>query len=335
MKRMTYLIIALMFSFTSIYAVTEVGTTSAQFLKIEVGSRASAMGGAFVGMADDATALYWNPAGSALISEKQLSTTHTPWLAETNFDFVAFAFPLRNIGTIGLSVVSLSMDDMQVRTIYEPEGTGVYFGAGDYALGLSYARRTTDRFSFGLTTKYIQQRIWLMRASSFAIDAGLLYRTEFHNLRLGMSISNFGPKLNLSGNNTKIEYALTDWQKQWNVGFIGDLRTGEFVLPLRFRTGLAMDLLVVGDTRFTVAADAVHPNDNVEYVNLGSELALKERYFLRAGYKSLFMEDSEEGLTAGGGIKYNLQNWIIDVDYAYADFGRLGFVNRISVGVGF
>ncbi|OYD17314.1 hypothetical protein CH333_01205 [candidate division WOR-3 bacterium JGI_Cruoil_03_44_89] len=335
MKKMAYLITALTFSVTSIYGVTLVGTTGAQFLKIGVGSRASAMGGAFVGMADDATSLYWNPAGSALLEEKQLSTTLTPWLAGTNFNFVAFTLPVRNIGTIGVSVISLSMDDMEVRTIEEPEGTGIYFGAGDYALGLSYARAMTDRFSFGLTGKYIQQKIWLMHTSSFAIDAGLLYRTEFRNLRLGMSISNFGPKLNLSGDNTKIEHAITDWQEEWNVGFIGDLRTGQFVLPLRFRVGIAMDLLKVGDTRLTVATDAVHPNDNVEYINLGSELSLKEKYFLRAGYKSLFMKDSEEGFTAGGGIRQDIQNWTIDIDYAYADFGRLGFVNRLSVGVRF
>ncbi len=119
------------------------------------------------------------------------------------------------------------------------------------------------------------------------------------------------------------------------MGFIGDLRTGQFVLPLRFRVGIAMDLLKVGDTRLTVATDAVHPNDNVEYINLGSELSLKEKYFLRAGYKSLFMKDSEEGFTAGGGIRQDIQNWTIDIDYAYADFGRLGFVNRLSVGVRF
>jgi len=335
MRRMVYLTTALMFSVTSICGVTMVATSGAQFLKIDVGSRASAMGSAFVGIADDATALYWNPAGTALIKEKQLSITHTPWLAETRVNYVASVFPVGDIGTIGLSVVSLTMDDMEVRTIEEPEGTGVYFGAGDYALGLSYARAVTDRFSFGLTGKYIQQRIWLMQASCFAIDAGLLYRTGFHNLRLGMSISNFGPKLMLRGDNTKIEYALTDWQKQWNVGFIGDLRTGEFVLPLRFRVGLAMDLLQVGDTRFTVTTDAVHPNDNVEYVNLGSELSFMERYFLRVGYKSLFNKDSEEGLTAGAGIRQELQNWFIDIDYAYSVFGRLGRTDRISLGIRF
>lgn len=335
MKKIVYLTTALIFSVTSIYGVTMVATTGAQFLKIDMGSRASAMGGAFVAMADDVTALYWNPAGSALLKEKQLSTTYMPWLAETNLNFVAFAIPVRNIGTIGVSVISLSMNDMEVRTIEEPEGTGVYFGAGDYALGLSYARSMTDRFSFGFTGKHIQQRIWLMQASCFAIDAGLLYRTEFHNLRLGMSISNFGPKLSLSGDNTKIKYALTDWQEEWRVGFIGDLRTGEFVLPLRFRVGLAMDLLEVGDTRLALAVDAVHPNDNVEYINLGSELSVGEKYFLRAGYKSLFSIDSEEGLTAGIGIRQEIQDWFIDVDYAYADFGRLGFINKISLGFTF
>jgi len=334
------ILMSLVLATSSAQVITKVGTTSAQFLKIGVGSRAIGMGSAFVGVAGDATALYWNPAGISWLQKRETGMAHNSWLAGTNFSFCGIVVPMGEMGTIGAALTSLSIPEMEVRTIEEPEGTGVYFGASDLALGLSYAKSLTDRFSFGLTVKYIHQKIWLMDASSFAIDVGTLYRSEFHNLRMGMSISNFGGKMRMLGENTRIEHAVTDWQEALNVGFIGDLRTGQFPLPLRFRVGLAIDLLKMyilnkEYLRLTLATDAVHPNDNTEYVNLGAELALLDMLSARIGYKALFGKDSEEGPTAGVGLKYNLENYTINIDYAYASFGRLGYLQRISIGIGF
>jgi hypothetical protein len=70
------------------------------------------------------------------------------------------------------------MGDMKVRTVEQPEGTGENFSAGDIAIGISYARFLTDRFSVGLTAKYIKQSIWHMSSSAFAIDAGTVFRTD-------------------------------------------------------------------------------------------------------------------------------------------------------------
>ena len=158
--------------------VSKVATTSATFLEIPVGAAAVGMGGAFVSLANDASALYWNVGGISKIGKYDLQVASMNWIGDTKFNFVGLVLPLGNFGTIGFSFTSLSMDDMVVRTVEKPEGTGEFFSAGDLSFGVSYARNLTDRFSLGLTFKYIQETIWHMTAQGFAIDAGTLFRTD-------------------------------------------------------------------------------------------------------------------------------------------------------------
>ena len=136
--------------------ISKVGTTAATFLEIGVGASATGMGGAFVTQSNDATSLYWNPAGIANLQQNQVVFNHTNWIASTNLDYAALVLPLGDLGNLGLSYTSLSMPDMAVRTVAMPEGTGEFFSAGDLAIGISYGRTITDRFSIGFTAKYIQ-----------------------------------------------------------------------------------------------------------------------------------------------------------------------------------
>ena len=152
--------------------VSKTGTTAATFLEISVGAPAIGMGGAFVSLANDATALYWNPAGIATMSDMEVIAAHTDWIADTKFDFGGFVWPLGNFGTLGFSLTSLTMADMAVTTVEMPDGTGNIFSASDLAAGLTYARPLTDRFSVGFTAKFIQESIWHESAKAFAMDAG-------------------------------------------------------------------------------------------------------------------------------------------------------------------
>jgi opacity protein-like surface antigen len=100
--------------------------------------------------------------------------------------------------------------------------------------------------------------------------------------------------------------------------------------------GVAADLIQTASSRITFAVDAVHPNDHTEYVNTGAEFAWNEIIFLRAGYKSLFEVDTEEGLSLGVGLNYRVVNSLkFSFDYAYQDFGRLENVHYFSFGVKF
>jgi len=314
--------------------VSKVGTTSAQFLKIEAGARAIAMGGAFVAVDNDATALYWNPAGIARLSNIETVLIHTNWLADVSFDFVGLVLPLGSFGTLGLSITSLSMGEKIVRTVANPEGTGEKYSAGDIAVAVSYAKNLTDRFSIGFSTKYIQQNIWNMNSSSIALDIGTLFTTGFYGMKIGMSISNFGGKMKLEGKDTQIFYD-QDIPKLGNNDRIpAQLTTDEFDLPLIFRVGLAMDVISSESNRITLAIDAVHPNDNTENLNLGAEYVFDNLLFLRTGYKNLFTRDSEEGFTIGAGIEYNaFSGSLLKIDFAYQDFGLLDNIQKFSLGL--
>ncbi len=316
--------------------VSKVGTTAAPFLEIEVGSRAIGMGGAFVAIANDATAIYWNPAGLSRISKSEATLIHTNWLVGTNFDFVGVVVPMGYLGSIAVNVISLSTDEMEVRTVQRPEGTGEKFSYGDLSAGLSYAKNLTDRFSIGVNAKYISQRIWHMKAKGIAFDIGTLFKTRFNGMVIGMTISNFGASLKLEGRDVFVNYDEAPQFGGSNDRIPASKLTDKFPLPLLFRVGVAMDILKSGSSRLTIAADAAHPNDNTEYINMGMEYVFNKNIALRFGYKNLFTLDTEEGFTAGFGTKLKLAGGVaLKIDYAYQDFGRLQNAQRFSLGLEF
>jgi long-subunit fatty acid transport protein len=111
------------------------GISTAQFLKIGVGGRATAMGDAFVAIANDVSALYWNPAGLTQVSRKSESCFLTiEWVVDINHDFVGAVYHLDDANTFGVSLTALSMDEMKVTTEYAPFGTGEYFGFSDIGI---------------------------------------------------------------------------------------------------------------------------------------------------------------------------------------------------------
>ncbi len=318
--------------------VSKTGTTAATFLEISVGAPAIGVGGAFVSLANDPTALYWNPAGIATITGIDAIASHTNWIAETNFDFAGFVLPLGNFGTLGLSLTSLTMADMPVTTVAMPDGTGDYFSANDVAVGLSYARPLSDRFSVGFTAKVIQESIWHESAAAFAVDVGTLFKTDlFGGMVIGATLSNFGTPMTLSGSDTREFIQLDPTKPGTNNQIPADIEMDSWDLPLRFHIGFSTNVLKNDTYRWTVAFDAIHPNDNYESVNVGTEFALRDFIFLRAGYQSLFLEDSEGGLSLGIGVTSNLisSSSIVKFDYAYRDYGRLEGVNSFSLAVQF
>ena len=181
--------------------ISKSGTTAAQFLKINIGSRAVGMGTAFTATASDLSSIYWNPAGLANNKSNDGYFNHTNWIAGVDVEFAALTSYIDGFGTIGAFVsVANEIDGDAVRTLDQPEGTGELFDAGGIALGITYARQLTDNFSIGFNFKYIQERIWHMSAQGFALDIGALYKINILNeFRIGANISNFGTKMKLSG----------------------------------------------------------------------------------------------------------------------------------------
>lgn len=316
---------------------TQVGTTSGQFLKLGAGARSIGMGGAFTGIADDIYSVYYNPAGIASIpSNAEVAFNHANWFADMKYDFAAAAVNLQDMGILFLTVTSFTTPEEKVRTELYPEGDGRYWDATSFSIGIGYSRMLTDRFSIGGHFKYIRETIWNMSASGFAVDIGTLYKTPFNGLTIGAAITNFGSDMQLDGRDIQFN---TDPNNDGNTGpnnipAVYDMDT--YPLPLTFKLGLAMDLLKTRFLNATVAVDAVHPNDNSEYLNTGLELAYDQMLFVRVGYKSLFKNNSEEGLTYGAGLRYSIsENFKITINYGYADYGRLENVQFFDLGLTF
>lgn len=318
--------------------VSKVGTTAGTFLEIPVGARALGMGNAFVASAEDASALYWNPAGIAGLDRGQAFIEHSNWLAGTSFDYGGVVFPLGEFGTVGASVTSFNSGQMEVTNIDFPDGNGQYFSVNDVAIGLAYARKLSERFSIGVNAKYIQENIWNEQASALAIDVGTLLKTDFLNgLRIGASIYNFGTNMQMGGPDLRQFHAIDPTKVGSNQNIPEDIETNSWPLPLNFQFGLATDLINSGDNRLTVAVDALHPSDNYESVNVGGEYSFMKCIYFRAGYQSLFLKDSEGGASAGVGFRYEIpfSHLSISLDYAYNDYGRLKATNTFSMFVGF
>ena len=316
--------------------LTNVGTTAASFLEVGVGSRAIGMGGAFVGIADDASSLYWNPAGLGVITAGEMIFERIDWLTGISFNFFGMAIPLNGYGALGFFINSMTMPKMKVRTIVYPDGTGEDFEVSSIAIGLSYGKNLTDRFSIGFNCKYINESIWHEQAKSIAFDVGTIYRTRIRGLTIGAAITNYGPDMQLDGSDLIIYHDPDPMKLGNNDKIMGKLLTDNWPLPLNMQFGIAYEVINSKALKFITAIDAFHPINNTEGVNLGCELALFKMFFLRSGYKALGQQDSEEGLTFGGGLNYKLfgQSYI-KLDYAYTDFGRFKNTNRFTLRLNF
>jgi len=318
--------------------VSKTGTTAAAFLEIGVGAAANGMGGAFVGRADDASALYWNVGGIASLARNQVILVHTNWIADSRFDFAGLVLNLGGFGNIGLSFTSLSMADMKVRTVEQPEGTGEFFSAGDIAVGLSYSRFLTDRFSVGLTAKYIQQSIWHMNSIAFAIDAGTVFRTDLlGGLTIGAVLSNFGTPMRLQGRDARYFIRVDETKQGSNDNIPVNIDLDSWDLPLYFQIGVSAPVFNYDDYKMTVSADALVPNNDYQSLNVGAEFTFMDVLSLRGGYNSLFLQDAEGGLSLGVGVNSQMLLSVATVyfDYAFRDFGRLNSVHNFSIGISF
>lgn len=306
----------------TLLGVERVGTTSFQFLKLAVGVRGIGMGNALVAGATDASAIYWNPAGISWSSNYEVLLSHINLPADIQYDNIGIVLPISaSIGTFGLNVGIVSMDDMIVRTAERPEGTGELFTASDVTFGLSYSRTITDVFSFGLSVKYIREDLAEFVSNSVCFDAGLQYQTDFRSLRLGMVIQNFGP-------DTRFDGTFLDLRTSTGTTGRPEERSFDDVpLPMTFKAGIIADVesmlgLNLGESiQGNIAGQFEHPADNQERVNTGMELIYNNLFALRGGYN--FNYDTDR-FTVGFGFNVPIGgSYKMHLDYAYADMGDL------------
>ena len=307
------------------------GTGGAQFLQIPIGARAEAMAGAVVGTIDDASSVFWNPAGMVKVKNVEVFFSYMDWFRLFDHSAASIVYNIEDVGAFGASLIIFNTREMEITTELEPNGTGRFFDAGDMAIGVSYARYLTDRFSVGLTAKYIYQQIWNETATGFAFDIGTQYRLDFQNLTIAMSMLNFGGDLRFDGPDLDINYNREDIYPLSRIT-PGRLRTEDYPLPLQFQVGISFDVFQADFVKMKGAIDATHPNDNSERVLFGTEFSFFDRFFVRGGYKYNF---DDQKFAFGAGTNVPIASSAIYFDYAYSIYDLLPGVHRISVKLSF
>ena len=300
------------------------GQSGANFLQIPADAAGAALGGASVANAQGAAGLYWNPAGMVAADGIDVNLSHTNWLVDTRLTYAAGVMPLGENSAIGLSVTTFSMDDMEITTELEPNGTGEYYSAGNLAAGLAYARSLTDRFAFGVTTKMIQENIWNSTSRQLGIDIGSQYQTDFRDLVLAMSVRNIGGKLQFSDDRGEVT-----WQQATENDPRDERLTPGYRLPQVFQVGISFAALATEQISWRVNFEADVPSDNEERMILANELTFMERFTLRAAYREGFDLGK---LSMGAGLHLELSGSNIRLDYAVSLTDAFGALQTIGIG---
>jgi len=287
------------------------GTASLQFLKLGVDARAIGMGEAYTATTDDISSVYWNPAGLTNYYQKQTFISHTNWVAETYHEFVATSTST-DYGFFAVFASVFHTPDMEETDEVTFGPTGRKFSYSNLAFGLTYANEFTDRFSFGVSGKYLRENIADESVNGMSVDLGSRYKTGYRNIIIGMALRNFGPGTQYKLDNNKIIVDNDPWEMFDNSGT-------EFQLPMNFSLGMVGDIFRTNNSYLITAAQIDNCVDRQETWNLGAEYNY-HLLFLRCGYQIGYDAAS---YSAGFGVQVVTRLAVFNIDYAYTDMGRL------------
>lgn len=338
---------------------TAYGTTSAEFLLLGAGARGTALGGAYSALASDASALYYNPAGVALMTRPGLTIGTYDYVADTRYSWGGIAFPFGGGSkTIGIQFGTFGFKDQPVYTVDQPDGNGSTYSVSETFLGMTFAQNFSDRFSAGITAKYISDNLGDASGKAFAVDFGTNFHAALngHPVKFSFVLANLGTNMSYEGNALNSGTPREPLPGEDPVPSLPQpsrFRTKAFPLPTTFRVALAYDLLTGSSNRVTVLSDFNQPNNNkagfsggLEWAsrNLGGSpfsAAIRGSYTYFAANNidpsqvtAMSDEENLQGLAAGGGLSYSQGNFNLGVDYAYKYMGILGPTHFVSFNLG-
>ena len=283
---------------------SRVGTSAFPFLKINVSARAVGMGGAFTGLADDASALYYNPAGIASYSDKQFVAGYHNYFVDIQSGFVAYTTPVTERLYIGAWASYLNYGEFIETNI---SGDIIdNFSGGDLMTAFTVALKHNRSFSYGGTVKAIYEKVHDFSASGIAVDLAVKYSSDRDRYSAGLMVQNLGRQLSALG-------------------------TEKYRLPLMVRAGGAMRPRSIP---VVVAADGIFMVDNNPVVALGIEYFEFQPFYARMGwnsfgsnYRGADSDDIWAGLSMGVGFDHNQ----LHIAYAYSPAADLGSSHRATV----
>ncbi|MDZ4744592.1 MAG: PorV/PorQ family protein [bacterium] len=322
---------------------TKVGLSGGQFLKIGVGARGTGMAGAFSGVSNDVSSVFWNAAGIADVKAYAVDVSHTFWFAGMSHSFAAGVIPVSEKYRLAVSFTSFNSGDILITTIENPDGVGGgTYNVGDVALGLTFAGYLTDQFAFGITAKYVNHAFTSVSAGGFVFDVGTRYKTGFKGVTLGFSINSLGGEQAYTGTNLNVTKTAVEGVGQSAIDM--QIQTSPFNMPLSFRAGVGIDMFdgfVADDVemedgvkvhQWLVAGDFETFSDVPEQFAIGTEYTFREFVSLRAGYR---FGHSQLGLAGGVGLKYIGGSFDGSLDFSISPTRDLGLVNRLGITMHF
>ena len=341
---------------------TSYGTTSAEFLLLGAGARGTALGSSFAAIATDVSALYYNPAGVAMLDRPGLMIGTYDYVADTRYSWGGVAFPFSGgARTIGFQLGTFGFKDQPIYTEDQPNGTGGTYSVNQTFVGATFAQNFSDRFSAGITAKYVDDKLGTVSGSAFAVDFGTNFHASLNNhpVKFSFVLANLGSNLNYTGTGLQGNVQrdpLPGEDPTPTLPQQANLLTKDFPLPTTFRVGLAYDIITGENNRLTALGDFNQPNNNKPGFAFGSEwmsqkiggsnfgFALRGSYTYTAANNldpessttALGDEENLQGLAFGGGLMYggNGNGFGLSLDYAYKYLGILGPTNFFSFSLG-
>jgi hypothetical protein len=309
LKAILVMTVLLAAGLTSAYAgnADRIGTAGAQELRIPVGSRGAAMGGAVTANAYGIEAMFWNPAGLASLEGTEVSFTHLPYFADIDVNFVGVATAIEDFGTVGVGAKVVSIGDIEETTREYENGTGRIFSPSLSVINVTYARVLTTNVSFGATAMFISENIHEVSATGVAFDAGFMYDPGWNGVRLGLAFKNYGPQMQFDGRG--FERSLDNRAARPNAA--------PFDLPTRINIGLSWDAFQRDKNMASLSGNFISNSFGNDMVQGGFEYSYDNMFFLRGGYNWSDQAEYIHGASLGAGLAYPLGNTKIMFDYAW------------------
>ena len=314
--------------------VTKVATCAANWLKLETGTRAIGMGGAYTAVGNGISGVPYNPASIAFIENQQVFLSQTQYVADITYNVLGYGRNMSGTDFVGLHIFALDSGAMDRTTEDEPDGTGEQFKVTGICIRGTYARRITDRLRIGFTGKFIREDIYTAYMQTFAFDIGSNFNTDIYGFVLGMSVTNLGPEAKYGGEGLEIELT-EDWTQNGNLSKI----TESFPLPMTFRLGL-MNEIIGPDSEFIknrnhkllVAMDGINSRDFTLYGTVGVEYSWKDIAYVRFGNR---LGHDTAKWSVGGGFNIDTGSLSVGLDYAYVNYSILNFTHQFGLNFGF
>jgi len=336
MKKIVLLSALSLFLFeVSLAQLSKVGTTAADFLRIPVGARASAMS-AFVASVNDPSAMLLNPAGLSDIGTGQILVEYTDWYMDMNHTFLGAALPVHK-GAVGVHVLSMDYGQFEETTAEAQGLTGRTFQAYSVSFGATYSRYLIDELTIGGTARMVHEQISNSSASTILFDIGTIYTTPYKDLKFGVSVGNIGAKFNMTGNDLIIR-SDPDASQSGNYEPDAKLATDAFAPPLGLKVGFEWKAYHSNFMKAILVVDGNVPSNNTQSLSVGGELSLlNDQVFLRGGIPYIGQPDATERFNGGIGFRYAKENQPLGFafHYTYHGYKYLGDVSKISLQISF